>query len=292
MNLSSESLRDLRTKLGTVPGRLVISLSIAIGLTLAHTFAPESRESEWGALVLPALIALSVLILVAIFDAVRKASSNVKEMAAHHRGAIESLAETLRARDDYTHGHSSEVADMVEKVAVGMGMGISDLENLRLAALLHDVGKVGIPDPILQKPGPLTDEEREVMEQHPEIGARILAPLGFMEPVLEIVLAEHERWDGKGYPRGLSGEQIPLGARIIFVCDAYHAMTSDRPYRKAAGEREAIRRLRESSGSQFDPMVVNAFIEHVLGYELSPQEIADAKVKARPSLAPTEAARI
>src|SRR5439155_27123942 len=119
---------------------------------------------------------------------------------------------------------------------------------------------------IINKPGPLTDDEMLEMQKHPEIGAQILAPVEFLQPVLPIIRSGHERWDGTGYPDGLAGEDIPLGALIIFVCDAYHAMTSDRSYRKALAEEEAIRRLHEAAGTQFDPTIVDVFVEaHLRG---------------------------
>jgi HD-GYP domain-containing protein (c-di-GMP phosphodiesterase class II) len=114
---------------------------------------------------------------------------------------------------------------------------------------------------IINKPGPLSDAELQEVQRHPEIGERILAPVEFLQPVLPIIRAGHERWDGRGYPDGLTGAEIPLGARVIFVCDAFHAMTSDRSYRKALPEEEAVRRLQEAAGTQFDPNVVKVFVE-------------------------------
>jgi HD-GYP domain-containing protein (c-di-GMP phosphodiesterase class II) len=138
-------------------------------------------------------------------------------------------------------------------------MADQQVHDLKLGALLHDIGKIGVPSEILGKPGPLTADEFEVMKQHTIIGEQILAPIEFLEEVRPMVLHEHENWDGTGYPHGLQGEDIPLGARIIFVCDAFHAMTSNRPYRKALPIEEAVERLKRGSGKQFDPTVINAF---------------------------------
>src|SRR6266545_4956150 len=162
---------------------------------------------------------------------------------------VEVLANALEAKDEYTSGHAREFA-----------MPADELRMLELAGMFHDIGKIGVGTEIINKPGPLTREEMLEMQKHPEIGAQILAPVEFLQPVLPMIRAGHERWDGDGYPDGLAGEDIPLGARIIFVCDAYHAMTSDRSYRMALPEEEALRRLREAAGTQFDPNVVEVFL--------------------------------
>jgi HD-GYP domain-containing protein (c-di-GMP phosphodiesterase class II) len=134
------------------------------------------------------------------------------------------------------------------------------LKRLEFGALFHDIGKIGIPSAILQKPGPLTDEEFEIVKEHPELGEKILAPIDRLADVRPIVRACHERWDGLGYPDGKSGDAIPMESRIVLVCDAYHAMVTDRPYRRRLEPTEAVRRLRESAGTQFDPAVVDAFV--------------------------------
>jgi HD-GYP domain-containing protein (c-di-GMP phosphodiesterase class II) len=134
------------------------------------------------------------------------------------------------------------------------------VRKLRLAGLLHDVGKIGVADAILQKPGPLTDEEFEIVKEHPELGEKILAPIDRLADVRPIVRSCHERWDGLGYPDGKSGDDIPVESRIVLVCDAFHAMVTDRPYRMRLPAEEAVRRLRESAGTQFDPNAVDAFV--------------------------------
>ena len=138
------------------------------------------------------------------------------------------------------------------------------LRDLRFAAALHDIGKLAIPEAILNKPGPLDERERAEMERHTIVGEQILAPVEFLADVAAIVRHEHERWDGKGYPDGLAGEAIPLASRIILACDAYHAMISDRPYRAALSHRDAVEQLLAGAGSQFDARVVEALV-HVLG---------------------------
>ena len=153
----------------------------------------------------------------------------------------------------------------VEPVARGLAPRRAEIDKIRHAALLHDIGKVAIPDEILHKAGQLNDDEWEVMRQHPAIGERILRAIPGLGGVARIVRHEHERFDGGGYPDGLAGKQIPIGSRIILACDAYHAMTSDRPYRKAMDHAEAIRELAASAGTQFDPEVTELLIGCLYG---------------------------
>ena len=179
------------------------------------------------------------------------------DRAARFRAAA-SLAKAVDARDTYTGSHSTRVAELSAWITHRLGLDREQIELTRLAASLHDLGKLAIPEEILQKPGPLSDPERLVLQRHPEIGHRMLESLG-VDPVAEWVLHHHERWDGTGYPDRLRGEEIPLGARIIFVADAYDAMTSDRAYRGRLTPREAIEELERCSGTQFDPEIVAAF---------------------------------
>jgi diguanylate cyclase (GGDEF)-like protein/putative nucleotidyltransferase with HDIG domain len=181
------------------------------------------------------------------------------------RDAIEALVVTLTERDGYTGEHSEAVVEMSAGVARSLGLRDTEVEWVRSAALLHDIGKVAIPDEILHKPGPLNDEEWVLMKQHPVIGERILRVLPGMGPVARIVRHEHERWDGNGYPDGLAGEDIPIGSRIIIAADTYHAITSDRPYRAARSHDEAIQELTRCAGTQFDPNVTGALIGYLYG---------------------------
>ena len=146
------------------------------------------------------------------------------------------------------------------RVAQALALNPDEVQRVETAALLHDIGKVGIPDSILHKDGPLDDDEWVLMKEHPVIGERILRAIPGLGGVARIVRHEHERWDGGGYPDGISGDTIPIGSRIILACDAYHAMTSDRPYRKAMSHGDAVRELRKSAGTQFDPQVVEALL--------------------------------
>jgi diguanylate cyclase (GGDEF)-like protein/putative nucleotidyltransferase with HDIG domain len=173
---------------------------------------------------------------------------------------IEALANALEANDEYTSSHTRWITDMALKVGTELGLDSKALKQLELGALFHDIGKIGIPASILLKPGPLTPEEREIMQQHPDLGAKILAPIERLSEVRSIVRSCHEHYDGRGYPDGVTGEAIPLEARIVLVCDAFHAMTTDRPYRKRLSVDEACRRLQDAAGTQFDPRVVKAFL--------------------------------
>ena len=156
---------------------------------------------------------------------------------------VEALANALEANDEYTSTHARWITDLSLRVGRELGLDERTLKCLELGALLHDIGKIGIPSDVLSKPSRLTAAERKLVETHPELGERIIAPIDRLQVVRPIVRHCHERWDGRGYPDGVAGEDIPLESRIIFVCDAYHAMTTDRPYRRRLSHREAVRRL-------------------------------------------------
>jgi diguanylate cyclase (GGDEF)-like protein/putative nucleotidyltransferase with HDIG domain len=199
------------------------------------------------------------------------------DRAARFRAAA-SLARAVDARDVYTGSHSQRVAELAARTARRLGLPHEEVELTRLAASLHDLGKLAIPEEILRKPGPLTEPERIVLERHPQIGFRMLESLG-VDPVADWVLHHHERWDGSGYPDGLPGERIPLGARIIFVADAYDAMISERVYRRRVSPEEAIAELDRCAGTQFDPNVVAALAEE-LALDAGPAQPAVAAALA------------
>jgi putative nucleotidyltransferase with HDIG domain len=184
----------------------------------------------------------------------------VDEVEGAFLSTLSVLADAVELQDAYTADHANEVADLVVSVGRRMGIAGDELDRLRYGALLHDVGKIGVPGELLRKPGPLTDEERTRMDAHTAIGARMLERIPFFAPVAPLVRSAHERHDGHGYPDGLAGPQIPRGAMIIATCDAYHAMTSDRSYRRGMGREEAIAELRANSGTQFAPDVVDSLI--------------------------------
>lgn len=202
-------------------------------------------------------------LLAGICDQAKLAIANASSFESLERTffqTVEALANALEAQDEYTASHARSLTDMVLDVGHEMGIGGRDIKRLELAALFHDIGKIGIPSEIIRKPGPLTDDEWKIMKLHPELGAKILAPIDRLADVVPIVRACHEHYDGSGYPDQLQGNAIPIEARIILVCDAFDAMTTDRPYRKALPVEEATRRLEEASGTQFDPEIVDAFM--------------------------------
>jgi putative nucleotidyltransferase with HDIG domain len=173
---------------------------------------------------------------------------------------LTALSYAIEAKDPYTRGHSTRVSALAEVVARRLGWGGSRLTALRLGGLLHDVGKLNVKASVLTKPGPLDERERDEVRRHPLAGARLIRPFDTLRPALPYVLFHHERWDGAGYPSGRSREQIPPGARILALVDAFDAMTSTRPYRPALPLVRALAEVRECAGSQFDPAVVRAFL--------------------------------
>jgi putative nucleotidyltransferase with HDIG domain len=189
-------------------------------------------------------------------------SGNPERAGSDHAqlATVLSLAEALDVRDTGTARHSQTVGRYSELMGRALGLAREHVERIRLAGVLHDIGKIGVPDSILRKPGALNDDEYSQMRKHPEIGARILGGSG-LEDIRRWILAHHERPDGHGYPHGLSEEEIPLEAKILAVADAYEAMTSDRVYRRSIGEEAARDELRRHSGRQFDPRVVEAFLQ-------------------------------
>ena len=227
----------------TVDGRWGV---IAAAITLKS--APEDRELEL-------LASLARQTQLALQTAV-----SYETLERTFLSTVEALANALEANDEYTSTHARWITDLALRVGEELGLGAQELKRLELGALFHDIGKIGIPSRILAKAGPLTAEERALVETHPVLGERILAPIEKLGEVRSIVRCAHEHYDGTGYPDHLAGEQIPLESRIVLACDAYHAMTTDRPYRKSLGEEEARRRLVEASGTQFDPQVVDALL--------------------------------
>lgn len=206
-----------------------------------------------------------MLLYIALYTIVRQASRTMGQQQTALRqafiGTIRSLANAMDARDSPTGRHSSQVAEHSEAIAREMGLDDGLASEVQLAALLHDVGKIGIPEAILNKPGPLTPEEWEVMRRHTILGYEILAPVPIPETIKLAIRHSHERWDGKGYPDGLAGEEIPIAARVLTVADAYEALVMiDRPYRRAISPLRALEEIQRCSGTQFDPQVAAAFL--------------------------------
>jgi putative nucleotidyltransferase with HDIG domain len=173
---------------------------------------------------------------------------------------IEGWSRALDLRDKETEEHTLRVTNLTIQLAQAFGISDVELKHIRRGALLHDIGKMGIPDNILRKSGALSDDERAMMHQHPQLAYEMLSPIAYLLPALDIPYCHHEKWDGTGYPRGLMREEIPLAARIFTVVDVFDALTSDRPYRPAWTKNKAIEYIRQQAGSHFDPRVVDVFL--------------------------------
>jgi len=260
----------------------------AIALLTAATATLPLFINGWDNYYARTLVVLAVATLLCAYipAQVRRALLNESETRRRQQeesyvATIGALAAALDAKDRYTEAHSREVAELAVNVGKRLGLPPEQLRLLEYGALLHDIGKIGIPGYILQKPGPLTPEEFAVMREHPVIGERILASVPFLAPLGPIVRAEHERWNGTGYPDGLKGEEIPIEARIVHACDAFQAMASDRSYRKALPPEEIVAEFRKETGQQFDPRVVAVMLELI---EHEPPHItAAAQAFGRPA---------
>jgi len=193
-----------------------------------------------------------------LFDGLQRSNT---DLGLAYDATIEGWSRALDLRDKETEGHTQRVTELTEQLALSMGMGPEKLVHVRRGALLHDIGKMGIPDSILLKPGPLTDDEWVMMRRHPQFAYEMLEPIAYLRPALDIPYCHHEKWDGSGYPRGLKGELIPAAARMFAVVDVWDALTSDRPYRRAWPADKVREHIRDGSGTHFDPAVVQAFLE-------------------------------
>ena len=221
--------------------------------------APATRGAEWAA----DLVAFGDQIAIAIDQATTASTlrDTNQQLLEAYDTTIEGWAAALDLRDEETQGHSRRVTDLAVRLAERLGVPATDREHIRRGALLHDIGKMGVPDAILAKPGPLDEGEWAVMKQHPGLAHQLLSGTPFLRDALDIPYGHHERWDGTGYPRGLAGEAIPFAARIFAVVDVYDALSSDRPYRPAWSRDRVLAHLRAESGKHFDPDVVRGFLE-------------------------------
>jgi putative nucleotidyltransferase with HDIG domain len=197
-----------------------------------------------------------------LFEALQR--SNM-ELTLAYEATVEGWVRALELRDKGSEGHTQRVTELTLRLAHEMGINDEQLVHIRRGALLHDIGKLGIPDAILFKPDRLSEEEWSLMRQHPVLGYNLLAPILFLRPALDIVYCHHERWDGSGYPRGLKGEEIPLAARIFAVVDVWDALVAERVFRPSLRKDEAITYLKEQAGKKLDPQVVQAFLKIING---------------------------
>jgi HD-GYP domain-containing protein (c-di-GMP phosphodiesterase class II) len=201
-----------------------------------------------------------ILLVLVPLALVHMSLQNYMRLRHQAQKTFEKVAQSLGERDPYTGKHSEDVAVIARKIGRELGLAEDEVEQIEAAARVHDIGKISIPDSVLLKPGKLTDEEWEAIKQHPVIGADLLSGLEIYEGSIDIIRHHHEHWDGSGYPDGLKGEQIPLGARIVAVADVYNALTTDRPYRKAYSKTEALEIIRDMSGKELDPQLVEIFL--------------------------------
>lgn len=193
----------------------------------------------------------------------KRVQERTEELAEAYDRTLEGWAKALELRDKETEGHSRRVTDLTVKLALALNVPIEEFDHYRRGAILHDIGKMAIPDEILRKPGPLTDSEKVIVLQHPAIAYQLLSRISYLKQALDIPYCHHERWDGTGYPRGLAGTEIPLAARIFAVVDVWDAIQSERPYKHAWSREMAIAQLREQRGKYFDPQVVDVFLRLV-----------------------------
>jgi HD-GYP domain-containing protein (c-di-GMP phosphodiesterase class II) len=220
--------------------------ALTVGFHDLHEFGPEE---------LPLLTTIGGQIAIALQNA--EAYEKLDRM---YLETVTALAAAMEAKDQYTASHADSLAAMAVSVGSRIGLTDAELRMLQYAAVLHDIGKIGIPGNILNKPAGLTREEFDTMAQHTVIGERIISRIDYLVPIARIIRSAHERWDGNGYPDGHRGEEIPLASRILLVCDAFDAMTTDRPYRTALPVDEALSELARHAGTQFDPRVVDVFL--------------------------------
>ena len=276
-------LADYPTTAAVLDSGLPSSISADdAGADPAELFVLREMEMQ-SVLIIPLIIETATWGLIEVYDTRTRVFSGAErylaELAATHIGALvagfeheeqaqrlyretlASLSNALEAKDAVTSQHTEEVVRLAVGAAAELDLDLEAVRSVELGAVLHDIGKVRVPESILNKPGPLTDEEWAVMKTHPEIGEHILGPIQSLHRILPIVRHHHERWDGAGYPDGLSGRGIPLGARIVAVCDAYRAMTENRPYRAALSTSEARDELEAGAGTQFDEDCVEALFQ-------------------------------
>lgn len=244
------------------------SVSTLVGAVAACLiFKLVSVVSFYAFIIAVPLLAITYIVYKIYLDKVEVSNRHAEEMAALHLRTIEALAIAIDAKDEVTHDHVRRVQIYCTGLARLFGLAEPEIEALKAGALLHDIGKLAVPDYILNKPGTLTTAEFEKMKVHTIVGAEILERVGFPYPVVPVVRHHHERWDGRGYPDGLRGDEIPMTARILSVADCYDAVREERQYRRAMTRHEAIELLRQGSNTTFDPNVVAAFLEHLDEFE-------------------------
>lgn len=231
-----------------------------IGVFIVGT-TKDTRSFAKSEIDLCHILSFQVSLAIANAQLYAKAQQAIEDLSQAYDATLKGWSRVLDMRDHVTDEHTHRVADMTVTLATRMGIPASDLAHIRRGALTHDIGKMGIPDTILQKPGLLSDDEQKIMQTHPEKAYQILSQIDYLIPAIEIPYCHHEKWDGTGYPRQLKGDEIPLAAQLFAVVDVYDALISDRPYRKAWEKEKVLMYIQEQSGRHFSPTAVKAFFE-------------------------------
>ncbi len=252
----------LLPKFSTVFAVVALLLTLAAGFAVTRFLGSDIADISIGAALAVLYVALVILVRRGSIGRQRAdLQSQTQELKTGYESIITVLSAALDLQDNISQGHARRVSEIASMVAWQMGLRKEQVREIEKAAILHDIGKIGVAEAVLSKPGPLDDSEWVEMKRHPELGHQVLTGIDFLHDAADVVYAHHERFDGSGYPRRLKGEEIPLGARIFAVADTYNAMTSHRPYRKVMPHRKAVEEIVRNSGSQFDPEVVRAFLE-------------------------------
>ena len=231
-----------------------------IGVFIVGT-TQNTRQFTKNEIDLCYILSYQVSLAIANARLYQRAQQAITDLSQAYDATLKGWSRVLDMRDHITDEHTHRVEELTVRLATRMGITDPDLAQIRRGALMHDIGKMGIPDTILQKPDKLSDEERAIMETHPEKAFHILSQIDYLAPAMDIPYCHHERWDGTGYPRGLKGDEIPLAAQLFAVVDVYDALTTDRPYRKAWSKEQVLGYIQEQSGKHFSPLAVRAFFE-------------------------------
>jgi putative nucleotidyltransferase with HDIG domain len=240
----------------------LISQGMPKGVLELFYLTPPSADAEWTDFL--SSIASQLAITLDNLELFEKLRISNLELTTAYDATIEGWSKAMELRDQETEGHAERVVDITISLARAVGVPEASLEHVRRGALLHDIGKMAIPDSILFKQGPLTAEETRIMKQHPTFARQLLSPIAYLRPALDIPYCHHEQWDGSGYPQGLKGKEIPLYARIFTIVDVWDALRSDRPYRKSWAEEKVKVHIQRAAGQAFDAEIVDVFIKDVL----------------------------
>ncbi len=240
------------------------ALLVMIGYTYSNYYYGSFASYNFtGVLALFAIAIFTFFTAWQLNHTLHKNQFLLKDLQSSYETSLDSWSRALDLRDKETEGHTQRVTKLTCKIARAMKLSEEDLLHIRRGSLLHDIGKLGVPDEILHKHGPLTNEEWKIMRQHPQFAYNLLYPIEYLRPAMDIPYSHHERWDGAGYPQGLKGGEIPLYARIFAIADVYDALTSDRPYRTAWPKERALEYIQQGCGTHFDPEVVKIFMQEI-----------------------------